>query len=198
MSAIRYVEDIPGNVSVEKAIEALLIVTSEPVAASRLASVLDIDISDVEDALDRLQTFYSDSGRGFFLQRVAGGYRLASVPEVDPVLEKFALSLTSPRLSGAALETLAIIAYRQPISRNQIAAIRGVNSDSVVKLLVSRGYVETAGRDSGPGAAQLFATTDFFLERLGLFSLDDLPPVDGFLPSPEVAEALEASLFDET
>lgn len=178
-------------------LEALLMVSSEPLSPAKVSQVLEIPISESENALELLFDYYSKSSFGYFLQKVAGGYRFATKPEMSSVLEAFALSQSSARLSMAALETLAIVAYRQPISRTQIGLIRGVNSDSVLRMLVSRGYLEISARDSGPGNAMLYSTTSTFLEKLGLFSLDELPPIEGFMPGNEIAEALEASLFND-
>lgn len=178
-------------------LEALLMVSSEPLSPAKVSQVLEIPISESENALELLFDYYGKSSFGYFLQKVAGGYRFATKPEMSSVLEAFALSQSSARLSMAALETLAIVAYRQPISRTQIGLIRGVNSDSVLRMLVSRGYLEISARDSGPGNAMLYSTTSTFLEKLGLFSLDELPPIEGFMPGNEIAEALEASLFND-
>lgn len=178
-------------------LEALLMVSSEPLSPAKVSQVLEIPISESENALELLFDYYGKSSFGYFLQKVAGGYRFATKPEMSSVLEAFALSQSSARLSMAALETLAIVAYRQPISRTQIGMIRGVNSDSVLRMLVSRGYLEISARDSGPGNAMLYSTTSTFLEKLGLFSLDELPPIEGFMPGNEIAEALEASLFND-
>lgn len=191
-------EQNPGfEYSLAQKLEAILMVTSEPLTLQKASQVLDASVAEIEKSLDALTKFYEDNSRGFYLQKVAGGFRFASRPELSHVLERFAISQTSPRLSSAALETLAIVAYRQPISRGQIASIRGVNSDSVLKMLVARGYVEAVGKDSGPGNPVLFSTSSVFLEKLGIFSLSELPPVEGFMPGPEVAEALEASLFED-
>jgi segregation and condensation protein B len=128
------------------------------------------------------------------LVRVAGGYRFQSHPDLAPYVERFALEGQSARLSAAALETLAIVAYKQPVSRAQVAAIRGVNVDGVMRTLQVRGYVEEVGRDPGPGLAVLYGTSRMFLERLGLDTVDDLPPLGAFVPSTEVVEALEQGL----
>jgi len=132
--------------------------------------------------------------RGFVLTRIAGGARLQTHPDLAPYVERFANREVSHRLSTAALETLAIVAYRQPVSRGQISSLRGVNVDGVTRLLEQRGYIEVVGHAEGPGQAALFGTTDLFLERLGLDSLDQLPPAAGFLPGPEVAGDLERDL----
>jgi segregation and condensation protein B len=125
---------------------------------------------------------------------VAGGYRYQSHPDLAPYVERFVLEGQSSRLSAAALETLAIVAYKQPISRAQVAAIRGVDPDAVLRTLQHRGYVDQVGRDPGPGQAVLWGTTPQFLERLGLDSVADLPPIADFVPGAEVVEALEAGL----
>jgi segregation and condensation protein B len=192
-------EVVPTNEHNElmQKLEALLMVTSEPLNPAKVCQVLEISISESENALEHLFDYYSKSSFGYFLQKVAGGYRFTTKPEMSSVLEAFALSQSSARLSMAALETLAIVAYRQPISRTQIGSIRGVNSDSVLRMLVSRGYLEISARDSGPGNAMLYSTTSTFLEKLGLFSLDELPPIEGYMPGNEIAEALEASLFND-
>ena len=122
------------------------------------------------------------------LARVAGGYRYQTHPDLAPFVERFAMEGVSSRLSSAALETLAIVAYRQPVSRAQIAALRGVNVDGVVRLLEQRGYINAVGHAPGPGQPVLYGTTAAFLERLGLYNLDELPPVEELLPGPEVVE----------
>jgi segregation and condensation protein B len=126
--------------------------------------------------------------------RVAGGYRFQTHPELAPYVERFVLEGQHARLSGPAFETLAIIAYKQPLSRGQIAAIRGVDVESVLRTLLQRGYVEEVGRDPGPGNAVLYGTTREFLERLGLDSLADLPPLGDFVPGRDVVESLERGL----
>ena len=137
---------------------------------------------------------YEDSERGFVLARVAGGYRLQTHPDLAAYVERFVVEGQHVRLSGPALETLAIIAYKQPVSRGQISAIRGVNVEATLQTLVARGYVEETARDPGPGLAVLYGTTPQFLERLGLDSLHDLPPLGDFVPDASVVEALERGL----
>ena len=132
--------------------------------------------------------------RGFELVRVAGGYRYQTHPDLTPYVERFLLHDQRARLSGAALETLAIVAYKQPISRAQIASIRGVDPDGVLRTLQGRGYIDAVGRDPGPGQAVLYGTTPAFLEKLGLDRVDDLPPIAEFIPGADVVEALEAGL----
>lgn len=177
-----------------RAIEAILMVTEQPVPPTLLAQLLEISEAKVVEHCDELARSYEAGGRGFLLQRVAGGYRFASHPDLAPYVERFVLEGQSARLSAAALETLAIVAYKQPISRAQVAAIRGVNVDGVMRTLQQRGYVTDVARDPGPGQAVLYGTTPLFLEKLGLDSLDQLPPLGEFVPNPDIVEALEHSL----
>ena len=142
----------------------------------------------------RLAEAYEEAGHGFQLVRVAGGYRYQSHPDLAPYVERFVLEGQSARMSAAALETLAIVAYKQPISRAQIASIRGVDPDAVLRTLQARGYIDQLGRDPGPGQAVLWGTTELFLDKLGLDSVADLPPLAGFVPGAEVVEALEHGL----
>ncbi|HLG67697.1 MAG TPA: SMC-Scp complex subunit ScpB [Acidimicrobiales bacterium] len=177
-----------------RAIEAVLLVAVEPVPAGLLAELLEEPADRVAATCERLAASYAEEARGFVLARVAGGYRYQTHPDLAPYVERFANREVSHRLSTAALETLAIVAYRQPVSRAQIASLRGVGVDGVVRLLEQRGYIEQVGRAEGPGQPVLYGTTDLFLERLGLDSLDQLPPVEDFLPGPEVAGELESRL----
>lgn len=173
------------------AIEAVLIVATEPVVPGLLAELLEEPVERVEELCTSLAASYEEEERGFELVRVAGGYRLQSHPAYRGFVERFVLDDAPHRLSPAALETLAIVAYKQPISRAQVAAIRGVNADGVIRMLASRGYVEPVGRDAGPGQAVLFGTTALFLERLGLNGPEDLPPLGQFVPDAATVEALE-------
>ena len=143
---------------------------------------------------------YAQEERGFTINRVAGGYRYQTSDAQAPYVERFVLEGRATRLSTAALETLAIVAYKQPISRAQIASIRGVNVDSVARTLQQRGYIEEVGRDPGPGNATMYGTTTLFLERLGLDTVQDLPKLSDFVPEAEVVETLEVALrgVDET
>jgi segregation and condensation protein B len=177
-----------------RAIEAVLMVAVEPVAPHLLAELLEVPVDRVEAICDELGAEYGREERGFVLTRVAAGYRFQSHPDQERFVERFMLEGQSSRMSAAALETLAIVAYKQPVSRGQIAAIRGVNVDGVVRALTQRGYVEAVARDPGPGQAVLYGTTPLFLERLGLDSLEQLPPLGDFVPGPEVVEALEEGL----
>jgi len=167
---------------------------TEPVPSSLLAELLEVPAEAVDALCAELAASYAASRRGFELVQVAGGWRFQSHPDMAGFVEQFVLEGVSTRLSAAALETLAIVAYKQPVSRAQVAAIRGVNVDGVIKLLVQRGYIEEVGRDSGPGQAILYGTTPAFLEKLGLARLSDLPPLADFVPGPELAEALEEGL----
>jgi segregation and condensation protein B len=178
----------------EAAVEAVLMVSPEPVLPGLLAELLEISIDRVEVLCEQLAASYEAEGRGYCLLRVAGGYRFQSHPDFAGHVERFVLDGVSTKLSSAALETLAVVAYKQPVSRGQISAIRGVNADGVLRLLKTRGYVEEVGRDTGPGQAVLFGTTATFLERLGLDSLQDLPPLADFVPPATTVEMLERVL----
>jgi segregation and condensation protein B len=177
-----------------RAAEAILFVAEEPVSASELAEVLEVPVADVEALLGEMAGAYESEGRGFVLRQVAGGYRLASHPAAAPFLERFVSEHKAPRMTQAALETLAVVAYRQPVSRGQIAEVRGVSPESVLRTLLSRGLIQEVGRDPGPGNAILYGTTPAFVERLGLMSLADLPPLAGFMPTTEEVERMESGL----
>lgn len=177
-----------------RALEAILMVAEQPIEASLLGQLVERSAQQVDDLLAGLAASYEEDGRGFELVRVAGGWRFQSHPDLAPYVERFILSGHTARLSAAALETLAIVAYKQPISRAQVASIRGVDPDGVLRTLQARGYITEVARDSGPGNAILFGTTPAFLEKLGLASLADLPAIAEFVPGPEVVEALEHGL----
>jgi segregation and condensation protein B len=181
-----------------RAIEAIVLVAHDPVPPDLLAQLLECSIDDIETSCAQLAAEYRERQRGFELVRVAGGYRYQTAADQIAYVERFLLSDQRARLTAAALETLAIIAYKQPISRAQIAAIRGVDPDGVLRTLQARGYVDAVGRDPGPGQAVLFGTTAAFLERLGLDSTADLPPIADYIPGADVVEALEAGLRVET
>ncbi len=181
----------------EAAIEAVLTVATDPVPPRLLAELLELPADRIESICARIAASYEREGRGFRLARVAGGYRLQSHEAYAGYVERFVLDGSPQRLSPAALETLAVVAYKQPVSRAQISAIRGVNADGVLKLLTARGYVEPVGRDAGPGQPVLFGTTSLFLERLGLDSLAGLPPLADFVPPPATVEVLEQALRPE-
>ncbi len=182
------------NDELGRAIEAVLFVAVEPVLPGLLAELFEEPVERIEEALTALGDGYVSQGRGFVLARIAGGARLQTDPAMSPYVERFANRDVSHRLSTAALETLAIVAYRQPVSRGQISSLRGVNVDGVTRLLEQRGYIEVVGRADGPGQPALYGTTDLFLERLGLDSLAQLPPVEDFLPGPEVAGEFELDM----
>jgi segregation and condensation protein B len=177
-----------------RALEALLIVATEPASSHLLGELLEVGQRRADELCEQLAAEYQAGARGFRVARIAGGWRIESHPDLAAYVERFVLEGQSARLSAAALETLAIIAYKQPISRAQIGAIRGVDVDGVVRTLQQRGYVAEVGRDPGPGQAILLGTTPELLERLGLDTLDDLPPLGDFVPGPAVVEALEHGL----
>lgn len=183
-----------GHHEAKRAIEAVVMVADEPVDPQLLGQLVELAPAVVEQLCADLAAEYVRDDRGFQLVRVAGGYRFQSHPDQAPYIERYVLDGQSARLSAAALETLAIVAYKQPISRAQVAAIRGVGVDGVMRTLQQRGYIEEIGRDTGPGQAVLFGTSQTFLERLGLDSLADLPALGDFVPGADVVEALEHGL----
>jgi segregation and condensation protein B len=158
-----------------RALEALFFVSDEPLTPSVLAQALDVDRRTAEGLCDRLQRELEERSSGLVLRNVAGGWRLYTHPDTAAVVEQFVVTSRQARLTKAALETLAIVAYKQPVTRHQVSGIRGVNSDGVIRALVDRGLIEEAGRDEAPGRPVLYATTPGFLERLGLPSLASLP-----------------------
>lgn len=180
------------------AVEAVLTVATEPVPPSMLAELLELPLESVEQLCGELAAAYEREGRGFRLARVGGGYRLQSAAEYAGYVERFVLDGAPRKLSAAALETLAVVAYKQPVSRAQVSAIRGVKVDGVLRLLTTLGYVHEVGRDPGPGQPALFGTTRMFLERLGLDSLADLPPLVEFVPPASTVELLEHVLRPDT
>ncbi len=163
------------------ALEAVLMVVEEPVTEVALASALELPPPRVASLLAELREDYARAGRGFELRQVAGGWRMFSRADYAPVVERFVLDGQQARLTQAALETLAVVAYRQPVSRARVSAVRGVNVDGVMRTLVTRGLVEERGVDGESGAI-LYGTTTYFLERLGLTSVDELPALAPFLP----------------
>jgi segregation and condensation protein B len=171
------------------ALESVLMVVDEPVPEMTLATALEVPVEDVSTTLVALEEEYARDGRGFTLRRVGGGWRMYSRSEYGPVVERFVLDGQHARLTQASLETLAVIAYRQPISRSRISAVRGVNVDGVVRTLLSRGLVEEVGSEHESGAV-LYGTTTYFLERLGLGSLDDLPALAPYLPEVDVLDEI--------
>jgi segregation and condensation protein B len=182
-----------SNPEVERSIEAILMVVDEPVSEVILAQVLDKPVEEIEEALVALEASYDE--RGFALKKISGGWRFYSDPQYSAVVEKFVLDGQQSRLTQAALETLAVIAYRQPVSRARTSAIRGVNVEAVMKTLVTRGLVEESGVEHETGAI-LYKTTTFFLERLGLNSLEDLPALAPHLPNLDALDEVLDSLTD--
>jgi segregation and condensation protein B len=176
--------------SLEQKLEAMLTVALEPISAEELADVVDADAAEVTATLRRLRSEFVEARRGFQFAELASGWVMQSSPDVSSWVTKFASRDVSHRLSSAALETLAIIAYRQPISRAQITALRGVNVDGVSRLLEQRQYIEEIGRAGGPGQPILYGTTELFLDRMGLASIGDLPPIEEFMPPIEMANRL--------
>jgi segregation and condensation protein B len=176
------------------ALEAVLFVTEAPVPLGELAEVLELPKGQVEDLLDLLARELAERESGLVLREVAGGWRLYSHPDAYPFLERFSASATARKLSPAALETLAVIAYRQPVARTQITEIRGVDSDSAVRTLERVGLVEEKERLSLPGNPAVYVTTDLFLEKMGLDSLAGLPPLADHIPPADTLEALEETL----
>ncbi len=173
------------------ALEAILFVTEAPVPATELSEVLEVTIEEVEDLIEDLKGHLEERGSGLVVRSTSGGWRLYSRPEAYPYLERFATSATARKLSPAALEVLAVVAYRQPVSRTQLAEIRGVDSDSSLRTLVQMGLIEEAGRLTIPGNPTIYRTSDLFLEKLGLGSLGDLPPLADHVPPAAVVDALE-------
>lgn len=180
-----------------RAIEALLLCATEPMSELLITELTEQPLAEVKDACQRLAADLEERQAGFRLVNVAGGWRYQTCSDLGHILERFALSGQSQKVSSAALETLSIIAYKQPLSRSQMSAIRGVSVDGVVNTLLKRGYIEELGEDSGPGRATLYGTTAFFCERLGIASVEDLPELGDFVPSAEVLEVLERTLTSE-
>ncbi|MDA2987221.1 MAG: SMC-Scp complex subunit ScpB [Actinomycetota bacterium] len=170
-----------GAPSLTAALEALLLLADEPMTVMDLAVAVRDQSEVVEAELNRLAAEYTEQVRGFDLREVAGGWRFYTRAECSPVVERFVIDGQQARLTQASLETLAVIAYRQPITRGRVSAVRGVNVDGVIRTLLSRGLIAEAGSD-GESGAHLYVTTGHFLERMGLSSLDELPPLAEHLP----------------
>lgn len=179
------------------ALEALLFASDEPVAAARLAKLVDATPGDVESCLASLAEEYRAAERGFQLREVAGGWRFYTHPAYHDVIEEYVLSWDTRRLSQAALEALAVIAYHQPVSRAGVNAVRGVNSEGVIASLVEKGLVREAGRDKNAGNAILYATTRTFLEKFGLKDIAELPPLEEFAPDPDTEHAIRDRLSSD-
>ncbi len=170
-----------GAPSLGAALEALLLLADEPMSVMDLASAVRQPAEVVEDRLRALSADYNEAGRGFDLREVAGGWRYYTRAECSPLVERYVLDGQQARLTQASLETLAVIAYRQPITRGRVSAVRGVNVDGVIRTLLTRGLIAEAGHD-GESGAHLYVTTSHFLERMGIASLADLPPLAEHLP----------------
>jgi len=175
----RTAQDVSGEV------EALLLLAEDPISEDALAEAIDVPRSVIEECLDELAAFYDETGRGFELRQLGGGWRYYTREEHADLVARYVLAPQQSKLSQAALETLAVVAYSQPISRGRISAIRGVNVDGVIRTLLARGLITEAGHDAESGAV-VFSTTPYFLERMGLRSLDELPELAPHLP--EVSE----------
>ena len=173
------------------AVEAILFVAEEPVPLQEIAEVLEVPAAAVQEALAALPARLAERDSGLVVREVGNGWRLYTRPDLHPYLERFAASATAARLSRASLEALAVVAYRQPVSRAQVSDIRGVDSDHALRTLERRGLIEVMGRAPGPGAAGLYGTTDLFLEKLGLRSRDELPPLADHVPPAGVVARLE-------
>jgi len=191
------VEDLPGGALA--ALEAVLMVADEPIPAVRLATVLALPTARVEELLAELAAEYrGETGgrlRGYELRPAGAGWRIYSAPVYADVVGRFVLDGQTARLTQAALETLAVVAYRQPVTRGQVSAVRGVNVDGVVRTLTARGLVAEVGTEPSSGAV-LYATTGYFLERMGLSTLDELPPLAPYLPDLEAFEGVDATTED--
>ena len=181
------VDAIPGGA--RATLEAVLMIVEAPVPSVQIASALSLPVEQVETLLAGLADEYAAQHRGFELREVAGGWRFFSRPDVAPVVQRFVQDGQTARLTQAALETLAVVAYRQPVSRARVSAVRGVNVDGVMRTLTTRGLVEEAGHDPESGAV-LYRTSSYFLERMGMASLDELPPLAPYLPDVDELDEL--------
>jgi segregation and condensation protein B len=176
---------------IRSALEAILFVAETPITSQELAEVVEAPVAEVESTLESIERELTDRGGGFILRQIAGGWRLYTAPDMLPYVERFSASERATRLSNAALETLAVVAYKQPVSRGQIAEVRGVDSERALHTLERRGLVREIGTAPGPGQAILYGTTELFLEKLGVNSPHDLPPLADHVPPAEIVETLE-------
>ena len=184
-----------SNRELERSIEAILMVVEEPVSEVVLAQIIETPTEQILEALNALAALYEEQGKGFTLKQISGGWRFYSHPDLSPLVEKFVLDGQQAKLTQAALETLAVITYRQPISRARVSAIRGVNVEAVMKTLVTRGLVEECGIEHETGAI-LYRTTHYFLEKIGLNRVEDLPALAPFLPNIDGLDEVIASLTE--
>lgn len=178
----------------KSALEALLFVSDEPVSGAKLAELLEANPSDIDSMLFEMSTEYREENRGFQLREVAGGWRFFSHPAHHRLIENFILSWDTRRLSQAALEALAVIAYNQPVVRSKVSAIRGVNSDGVISSLIEKSLVREVGKDKNQGNAILYGTTRTFLEKFGLASLSELPNLEEFAPEAQLIDTIKERL----
>ena len=193
------ITDPVGDVQALRALEAILFVSDEPLPSAVLAQALEVDRRRADDLCSALQARLEERDAGLVLRDIAGGWRLYSHPDAAEVVERFVLSSRQARLTKASLESLAIVAYKQPVTRHQISAIRGVNSDGVIRALQDRGLVVETGREDGPGRPVLYGTSPEFLERLGLSSLASLPSLAPLLgPEPADEGPVEVADVSET
>lgn len=181
------VDDLPAGL--RGALEAVLMVVDEPVPAATLASALEVPLERVSAELEALARDYDEGLRGFMLRDIAGGWRFYSRPAYARAVERFVLDGQSARLTQASLETLAVVAYRQPVSRARVSAVRGVSVDGVMKTLVTRGLITEVGHDEQTGAV-LYGTTAYFLQRMGLAGLDELPALAPYLPEADILDEI--------
>ncbi|MBK5211207.1 MAG: SMC-Scp complex subunit ScpB [Coriobacteriia bacterium] len=184
--------------NIKGALEALLFVSDEPVSGVRLAKVLDVSAGEIDSELANLAQEYREQNRGFQLREVAGGWRLFTHPAFHELIESYVLSWDTRRLSQAALEALAVIAYHQPVTRAGINAIRGVNSEGVVSSLIEKGLVRETGRDRNQGNAILYGTTRTFLEKFGMKDIGGLPPLEDFAPDDSTKSVIKKRLGVES
>jgi segregation and condensation protein B len=183
---------MPGA-ELERTVEALLFLSSDPVAPAALADATGVELHEVVAALERLREHYEFEQRGFVVRELAGGYTLSTHPDVEPAARRLLAKPRTPPLTPAQAETLAIVAYLQPVSRPEIARIRGVSAESAAATLLERGVIEESGRSQF--GAVLYRTTELFLKLFGLVSPDELPEVEGFDPSPDVEQELRDKLL---
>jgi len=181
------VRDFPAGL--RGALEAVLMVVEEPIDESTLAAALEVPLDQVREQLVDLAREYDEGSRGYQLRDFAGGWRIYSRPEYAPAVEKFLLDGQRAKLTQASLETLAVIAYRQPVSRARVSAVRGVSVDGVIRTLMTRGLITETGHDETTGAV-LYGTTPYFLQRMGLTSLDELPALAPYLPDTDILDEI--------
>jgi segregation and condensation protein B len=183
-----------GTVNARSAIEAILFVTESPVPINELAEILEMPADRVESLIEELRVDLEERESGLVVRFTAGGWRLYSHSDAYPYLERFSSTATARKLSPAAIETLAVVAYRQPVARSQITEIRGVDSDSAVRTLERLGFIEEVERLNLPGNPAVYGTTSHFLEKLGINAVSELPPLADHVPPAQALEGLEDSL----